>query len=590
MITSDWAPHVLPWLLGIAMLLGCLRVLWPMRRVPAVTRPRGWRIALLLLGQVLSAILLFVLLRTPDPGDTVHTLHVLTAHAPAKVLPRSVSGERWLRLPEAPDRADVAAVPDLASMLRQHPAVRHLHVVGDGLEARDREAASGMRITFDPAPLSTGISDWWAPQFVHAGDILHVQGHADHASGMHIELLDPAGLRVDQQVVQDDGAFALQAPTRSPGLADYELRLHRADRTAAGNGTRVSVQVMPAAPARILLRAGGPDPDLKFLRRWAADAGASLRAGIDLGGGMQAGDPVTLDARTLADVDALILDDRSWNALGRAQRATVLAAVDKGMGLLLRASAPLADGGALGLQARAAQFPPTFQLPADNPAQGALPALGRPPLHIENPFGATLVRDDRGMPLVAWRTHGRGRIAAWLPTDSFRLVLAGHAEVHARLWADAINAVMRPRAPAPKTLPLRLYVGERTLLCDVDQTARVIAPDTADAVQLAIDPRSGPRRCAAFWPQRAGWHRLLAATTETAFLVRDSDADPVLRASRTQRATTALAERSSIPDNSGARAWALPRWALFLIWLAVTAGLWWFERSRHGDARAVTRG
>ena len=583
MTTSDWPAHMLPWLLGIAALLGCLRVVWALRGLPATARPRRWRTGLLLLGQLLSAALLFLLLHTQPPGDAAHTLHVLTAHAPDKVSPVVASGKRWLRLPEAPLRPGIAAVPDLASALRRHPGVSHLHVIGDGLEARDREAASGMRISFEAAPLATGISDWWAPQVVHAGDMIQVQGHAHRADGLQVELLDPAGLRVDQQALQGDGSFALQARARSPGLTDYRLRLRRADGRLIGN-TRLPMQVLPATAARLLLRAGGPDPDLKFLRRWAADNGASLRAAIDLGGGMQAGDPVALDARTLADIDVLILDDRSWSGIGSAQRATVLAAVGNGMGLLLRATAPLVDGDALGLQVRAAKLPPTFKLPDIETA------LGRPPLRIDNPSDHAVLRDDRGAPLVAWRTHGRGRIAAWLPTDSFRLALGGHADVHARLWADAINAVMRPRAPAPKALPLQIHAGERTLFCDLDDTPRVIAPSVVEPVPLAIDPRSGPRRCAAFWPQRAGWHRLLDATSETAFLVRASDADPVLRAARTQRATRLLADRSTTPVEVPHKAEALPRWSLFLLWLAVTAGLWWFERSRRGRAQVATTG
>ncbi|HQX34040.1 MAG TPA: hypothetical protein PK817_10750, partial [Dokdonella sp.] len=413
--------------------------------------------------------------------------------------------------------------------------------------------------------------------------MINVEGHAHRADGLQVELLDPAGLRVDQQALQGDGSFSLQARARSPGLADYRLRLLRADGGPVGN-TRVPVQVLPPTAARLSLRAGGPDPDLKFLRRWAADNGARLRAAIDLGGGMQAGDTVTLDARTLAGIDVLILDDRSWNGLGHAQRTTVLAAVGDGMGLLLRASAPLANGDALGLQVRAAQLPPTFKLP------GIEIALSRPPLRIDNPSGHAVLRDDRGTPLVAWRTHGRGRNAAWLPTDSFRLALGGHADVHARLWADAINAVMRPRAPAPKALPLQIHAGERTLLCDLDATARVIAPGTIEPLRLAIDPRSGPRRCAAFWPRRAGWHRLFDGASDTPFLVRATEADPVLRASRTQLATTAMASLATKPAPIALATPNLPRWLLFLLWLAATGGLWWFERSPLGHSRRSTPG
>ncbi|MFS8137190.1 MAG: hypothetical protein ACMG50_03575, partial [Thermomonas sp.] len=289
---------------------------------------------------------------------------------------------------------------------------------------------------------------------------------------------------------------------------------------------------------------------------------------------------------TLSDIDVLILDDRSWNGLGHASRNAILASVRNGLGLLLRASAPLADSDALGLQLRAANVSTTFKLP--DAARSALPALGRPPLRIDNPLGHTVLRDDRGTPLAAWRAQGRGRIAVWLPNDTFRLALSGHADVHARLWADAINAVMRPRAPAPHDMPLQIYTGEATTLCDLDDDAHVLEPAASKPIRLAIDPRSGTRRCAEFWPRRAGWHHLLDAGMDTAFLVRAEDADAVLRAARTQQATAALAGLTPGPASASSLPEGLPRWPLFLLWLVVTASLWWFERSQVGRKRSPT--
>ncbi len=544
--------------------------------------------ALLLVGQLLSATLLFLLLRAPVAGDAIQTLNLLTAHPPRMASPTPRPGELWLRLPEALAQSGVARVPDLATALRQYPEVRNLRLIGDGLPARDRDAASGLRITFKPAPLATGISDWWLPQVVTAGQPLYVQGTTQGAAGARIELLDPAGNRIDQQVLQGDGGFSLSAVPRSPGIADYKLRLRGADDRVIGT-TLLPVRVVSASATRLLLRSGGPDPELKFLRRWAADNGANLRARIDLGGGMQAGDPpVALDARSLAGVDVLILDDRSWNGLGHASRSSVLAAVRDGLGLLLRVTAPLTDSDALGLQLRTANLPPTFNLPPTNADSSTLPPLGRPPLRIDNPQGHTLLRDDHGTPLAAWRAHGRGRVGVWLPNDSFRLVLSGHADVHARLWADAINAVMRPRAAAPHDMPLQIYAGGATTLCHLGEDARVLEPGSSNVMRLAIDPRSGARKCAAFWPRRAGWHHLFDAGTDTAFLVRADDADGVLRAARTQQATAALAAMTPRPASASSVTTGLPRWPLFLLWLAVTAGLWWFERRQAGRRPAVT--
>ncbi len=593
MMAMELVSQAWPWVLAVGVLLASLRLVLGLSRLPADARPRAWRTWVLISGQCASAALLFLLLQAGVPSESIHTLHLLTAHAPETSVPAQGAGERWLRLPEATPREGINPTPDLATALRAHPRLHTVHVIGDGLEARDRDAAAGLRIRFERAPLASGIRDWWSPGFVNSGEAVHVRGSSQ--GGARIELLDPSASRVDQQALQADSAFSLQAASHSPGLAVYQLRLIGADEKTIAT-TPVPVHVLPMLATRLLLRSGGPDPELKFLRRWAADNGASLKATIDLGAGMQAGDPpFALDTRTLADADVLILDDRSWNGLGPARRRNVLDAVNQGLGLLLRATVPLADGDALGMKVRAASLPTSFKLPVVDASGSRLPALTRPALRIDNPSGQTLLRDDRGTPLAAWRAHGRGRLGIWLPTDSYRLALAGHADLHARLWADAINRVARARAPVPRNMPARIHAGERVVFCELGNAAKILQPGDATPLPLAIDPRSGDKHCAAFWPQRAGWHRLIEGApvdgkSDTAFLVRADDADQVLRAAETRQATAALADHAPVSIKPAVVTPTLPRWALFMLWVAVTSALWWFERSRFGRVRAATPG
>ena len=55
-------------------------------------------------------------------------------------LPTALQGQPRVALPEAAASDGSERVPDLGTALRRHPDVRTLHVVGDGLEARDRDA------------------------------------------------------------------------------------------------------------------------------------------------------------------------------------------------------------------------------------------------------------------------------------------------------------------------------------------------------------------------------------------------------------------------------------------------------------------
>ena len=115
--------------------------------------------------------------------------------------------------------------------------------------------------------------------------------------------------------------------------------------------------------------AGAPDAELKYLRRWAVDAGVRMHTQIELGGGMQLGDaPVALNAATLKDFDAVIVDERTWGGMGAARRNALAHAVRGGLGLLVRLDGPLwpASRNALaeaGLRHNATELPAAFNLP-----------------------------------------------------------------------------------------------------------------------------------------------------------------------------------------------------------------------------------
>ena len=559
------------------------RLLLGLWRLPPPQRPRPWRSLLLVAGTVASAALLWLLLREPPLQDTVRALHVATAGASERAPP--VGDALRIVLPEATGLgdADGQAMPDLASALRRHPRVRRLVIEGHGLEARDRDVARGLAITFAPPPLPHGIVSLWAPSRVQAGQSLQVHAGVLAPEGARVELLDPGGKAVDTQPVQDDGGIALSADVRSAGLAVYTLRLSDA-RDSVIDQLPVAVEVLAPASAKVALRAGGPDPELKFLRRWAADHGASLQASIALGMGLQAGDPpLPLDAASLAGIDLLVLDDRSWNSLGGGQRAAVLGAVSRGMGLLLRPGAALAGGG-LGIgvaSAPAAQARPA--LAGIEPAR--LPRLQLPALRIVNPQGVTTLRDERGQPLAAWRAHGRGRIGIWLPQDSFQLALSRRSDLHARMWDAALQPLLRARLPTLPRLPGDARAAEATQLCGLQDGAVAIAADGGRR-RLAIDPRSGGHRCAAFWPDAGGWHRVAMGDAQHPFHVLPADAGTTLHLASLQQATRALAATGATPPpataESATHAGTPGTWPLFALWLALSVALWWFERSRYG--------
>ena len=623
---------ILTGLLALAIVLASARLLWWQHKAPPGSRTRGWRLALLLALQPVCAVLLYFTLLPPPIQSEAGTLVVATAQATSAQLGRQ-QGDTLVALPEAPALPGVDRVPDLATALRQHPGTQRVRVVGAGLEARDRDAVRDVSLSFDPPALPRGLIRLNPPARVAPGAAFKVSGQAHGLEGGWAELIDPAGQRTDVAALDKSGAFTLQGSARVPGLALFTLRLRDAQRKLL---EEIDVPVWTAAdpaPRRLLL-AGAPSPEVKYLRRWASDAGLPLHTQISVGGGVELGDaPVALNAASLQRFDLVLLDERSWAALGANERAALLTAVRGGLGVMLRVTGALPESTrrqwqALGLTVSGGGDSTPVQLAADDADDEALrarrgagtrdvmpvlegeasdtPALSRRSARMASTDATPLLLDGKGTILASWRAEGRGRIALWTLADTFRLALSGQSDRYGELWSEAFATLARPQAGATPRIDAQPRAQRRMALCALGDKPRVIAPD-ANITSLLPDPATGASPCAAYWPQQAGWHQLLrtgvagsadddteveAKETAWPFFVYKTDAAPGLHAAELRDATLQLQNTSSHvattearnKDQSERRG---PSWPWFLAWLTSTAALWWLERARFGKARAA---
>ena len=625
---------ILAGVLALAVVLAWTRLLWWQRSAPATARTRGWRLALLLALQPLCAALLYFTLLPPPVPTEAGTVGVATAQTtPAQL--GTQAGESVLALPEASALPGVDRVPDLATALRRHPGTQRLRIVGAGLEARDREAVREVSLAFDPPALPRALIRLAPPARVAPGAGFAVGGQAHGLDGGWVELVDPAGQRTDMAALGKAGDFTLQGTARVAGLALFTLRLRDAQRTLL---EEVDVPVWTAADPgpRLLLLAGAPSPEVKYLRRWASDAGLSLRTQISVGGGVQLGDaPLALNAASLQRLDLVILDDRSWAALGANERAALLTAVRGGLGVLLRVTAALPESTrrqwqALGWSVSSSPGLAALQLAVNDGDEEALrarrgpgtrdampvegeasdqPDLTRRNVQINAVDATPLLRDGKDNVLAGWRAEGRGRIAVWTLTDSFRLALSGQADRYGELWSEAFATLARAQAGPVPRLDAQPREQRRMALCGLGDTPRVIAPDGSITTLLPDPATGGTSNCAAYWPQHPGWHQLLqtdadadADAKENAEIEADADADagetgwpffvyasnaaPGLQAAERRDATLQLIGTSRravaeqpVHTRAGRRG---PSWPWFLAWLASAAALWWLERARAG--------
>ncbi|ALL13617.1 hypothetical protein [Caulobacter henricii] len=570
-------------LIAVAVVGGVGRQWLRHRAGPDGRRSRHWHLAGLVALQVASGLLLYLTLFPPFGGTPPGRLVIATQGAAS--LPR-LSGDLLVTLPEAKPMSGAARVPDLATALRLYPTPGLLLIEGQGLTARD-QIPLDRPAQFKPAPAPRGIVDLILPGPLPPGGPFTLQGQVGSLSAGVIELLDPAGALVDRAEVRAQERFSLAASARVSGHTLFDLRLKdRSGRLV--ERLEIPVVARTHQPPRVLVLAGSADPEIKYLRRWAQDAGLDLRAEIDLGGGTLMGDPPTpLTRSAFADIDLVIVDDRRWETLPPSARAALVQAIEDGLGLLLRSTGPLAattrrDWSALGA-AVSADDPEEAVSFAGSSLLPAL-ALNRKGLIEGQKNAVPLIRDNSGKALADWRPRGQGRIGLWTVADSYALVLAGQGFQHNELWSQLFETLARPGEQQEPNLSGVAWSSERLALCPARRPLRVLDPDGRESRPQPA-PATGPAACAAFWPRKAGWHQLADDKVITTFYVHATDAAPSLRQEGQRRATLDLVEASA--QRATVKAPPVPGspwgWAASL--LVVLGLLWWLERKPAALAR-----
>ena len=571
---------ILAAILVLAALLAIARLLLWQRRAPTA----AWRIFALIALQPVTAGLLYLTLLPPLLPGSAGTLVIATAGTPRPAAMVAVAaGDALVTLPEATEIPGAERAPDLATALRRHPGTTALRILGEGLAPRDRTAIAALPLTPDLAPLPRGLVALAIPAAVAPGSNFSIAGSANDLAGGTAELLDPAGAVAATAPLTAAGNFRLAATARVAGPADFRLRL-RDSRRAVVETAAVPVIVAVQTPPKILVVAGAAGPDLKYLRRWATDAGLDLRTSIAAGAGLDVGDaPARLDPSSLSRLDLLVLDERSWAGLGAGGRANVISAVRSGLGVVLRITGPIADEtrrqwANLGLPIGETTEPFLRAAPGI-PANSGSGAQTTPQLTRQSPVAASgdtvkLLENPANPPIANWRSLGRGRIGLLPITDLYTLVIAGQSTRHAALWSQILGAVARPQST---TTPNITGTAEHLSLCRISLPASVLSPSGGATILI---PEPSTPTCAAFYPTETGWH----GTAGTSFYVA-----PNTFAGDTQAATWRLQTSVITQKTQGTAPGQGSSWPWFIAWLLVSAALWWFERSRYGRVRNLDK-
>lgn len=570
-------------LLALALVFGSIRLLASFWRSEKTLRPKIWRVFAVLSLQLLSAALLYFTLFPPPTYTRAERLVVLTANAGD--VDKNSQG-RVLALPEANASVEIEAAPDLATALRRYPGVNHVQIIGAGLGPRDQDAARGISIEFTPAALPKALVELSLPQNVSSGARWSVRGKVNDIPNARIELVDPGNVVVANILVDKDGRFVLSETARTSGLAMYQLRIQDEQKNLVET-IRLPLNIVQDPPLKVLSLSGGPNPELKYLRRWAVDAGVELQSQINLSPGVQMSNAaISITAASLREVDVLLLDERVWSTMSRSSKQTLIEALRGGMGVLIRITGQLnpndrSELRSLGFSVSDATIVQGVKLNLDGDKK-TQPALNRRPIRVNSADAVNLLQDDANNPLALWRAEGRGRIGLIWLTDSYQLVLSGKADAHGQIWRDAISKLARTRNE--NSMHLRdpeVRIHQRTVLCNISAKTYVQEPD-AGLDYLLPETKGRNKNCAAFWPRVVGWHLAVPDNAELPFYVRDADEAPGLKANAIREATLLLTAGKTDGKNTSRIPVPGSPWPWFSVWLLITTVLWLLERSKMG--------
>ncbi|AMJ66405.1 hypothetical protein AXW84_13910 [Hymenobacter sp. PAMC 26628] len=501
----------------------------------------------------------------------------------------------------APGPAGARPLGSLLALAEQRPALRRVHVLGQGLPAAALPQLGALAVQTHVAPAFLGFATATWPQLVRLGEPLLVEGTAATPAGAPawVSLRADGAGRDSVRVPAGGGPFRLRYQPKAAGLARYQLVLRQAGHAAWAEP--VPLEVAAALHPPVLLLSAAPSFEFKFLKNHLAGQprAVAVRTGVSRGltqteflnQPAQALDRLT--PALLARYAVVVADAGTLASLSAAESQALRGALQAGhLGLVLLADAA--------------------PLPAATPARADFAVVPRPaaavpqlltwpdaPAAVRAPLPATLRPGTALQPLVqgpgaalvaAKRRFGLGAVVVSVVPETFRWALQGQDAVYASFW-NRLLAAATPAAPTaatwrvatawPKAQEATVLQLETGAFPTAPPTVHALAGGPSVALPLRQDPRLPEWSTAVFWPAAAGWHQVQGpGKTSFAFYVFGPDdwQGPAARQRQLAAAQRANAAPAAAPTTANEVRESWPAGWFFCLFLLAAGYLWLEEK------------
>lgn len=445
--------------------------------------------------------------------------------------------------------------------LRAIPGAAAIALSGDGLREAEWRDLHARPLQWKPAQADLLALEF--PRTMPLGRIFTLTVlRAQAKAGWRLQLLAE-----NKQVLADSGAIAAaSAPATRlsvqwlPPVAEamvLRARLLDAEGKTVAEGP-VPLHVTEAVPLQIQGRFDAASFDARALNRLLSDSGAILDWTVTLGKAIARSETAR---EPLTAPNAMIVDAAYVEKLSPSGRAALLAGTGQGVPLVIL-GANAADAGfwqrELGLRLQP-QSPATEKEDQRQFGVGGV-ALTMPPATL-NPGDrsgepwSVLARDGRQQPWLWQRGLGQGRVV-WVGVSEWHRYAISAPQALTLWWQEAMDRMVLAgvrKAEWRLSDPMPV-VGLRSEVCAQGADAGALLR-VEGGPELALQARSDKAdgRCAAWWPQRAGWTRFRAAGMPVPGMTYVYAADdwPLWQRSLRREATAHYAARTRAADVAG---------------------------------------
>ena len=499
-----------------------------------------WRLLANILMLAFFALLIIPIQYTLTKKEPAHVLNLLTEGTSLDTV-EAIKGKRFaLDSTLFPNRKKLKInyLADLNYYLAKNPDVKKINIYGYGLDENELKSLKNHRILFHPSLFPSGIlSANWQKKLRYTEN-LKVQGIYHNSTRDIVRLkLQGLGATLDSAEVKPNSnlKFSFVNQPKQIGKAVFSIIALKGNDTLSVDP--VPFEVENKKPTSVLILASFPDFEYKFLKKWLYENqyGVALRSQISKGKystdflNRKAVNVNQLNQALLKTMDLVIIDEDELNAIPSSDRSAIYAAVNNGMGLIIRVTnpKPKTNGQNFNQYELANLVEKPLILKSSDHFNFSNLILNQTLFLKATRNEQPLILDDSRKILVNSKLSGMGKILISTFSSTYLWELAGKKADYSKFWSLIFDKSLRKELTSQsfQLLPQFATVNEKSRL--IVSLANNKAPKIS-IDSIPISPRQNMEIPfewdGFFWAKKAGWHNLsVNGKTDEVYFYKKTD-------------------------------------------------------------------